>query len=126
MDNVKQSLDKIRKYHKNESSLKSFGDILLIKLGTLYGMDNENGEKTAALEYMKDFFGILENLYQISSKARHTMTRGDKNTGEKPKRFGMNPDRDEAVLVTELGLSAAKYLISKLDLYIIRRNSGQQ
>lgn len=126
MDNVKQSLDKIRKYHKDDNILMSFGDNLMIKSGTIYNTDLESGERTAALEHMKDFFCILERLYQISSKARHTTTRGDKNKGEKPKGFGMNPDRDEAILVTELGLSGAKYLISKLDRYLTRRNSSDQ
>lgn len=119
LDTVKQSVDKIRAYCKDDNNLICFGDKLLIQTGIIHKTEFDSDEKTAAQQHMKYLFSILENLYQISSKARHTTIR-ERNKGENPKGFGMSPDRDEAVFVTELGLIASKYLISKIDNYLTR------
>lgn len=118
MNKVKSSLDIIRKYSKleNKDKVKDLGYELLIKTGVINKIDSQRGEDIAATEFMSDFCSILESLYQIASKPAHPITKGKDG-----KRFSMSPDRSEATFVTEIGLSAAKYLISRINIYVLMK-----
>jgi hypothetical protein len=109
MDQVKSSLDAIRKY----SNKKDLGKELLIQTRIIDNIDSSAGD-IAAEEVMNDFFEILEKVYHIASKPAHTKGKG-KSGGS----FAMNPHKAEAVYVLTMGLAASKFLLERIETYIM-------
>jgi hypothetical protein len=109
MDRVKSSLDTIRKY----SNKKDLGKELLIYTGIIRNIDSSRGD-IAGEDVMNNFFEILDKVYQIASKPAHTKGKG-KSGGS----FAMNPDKAEAVYVLTMGLAASKFLLERIETYIM-------
>jgi hypothetical protein len=113
MDSVKTSVDTLRIYLKDPVHKKDLAKELFVDPGVVTNIDATGGDK-AAEDLIEKFENILENLYQIASKPAHPMSRPNKG---KPLRFRFNPDLSDAEFALQIGLSSAKYLISKCRTY---------
>ncbi|MGH9963999.1 MAG: hypothetical protein ACRD5E_04100 [Nitrososphaeraceae archaeon] len=113
MDSVKTSVDTLRIYLKNPVHKRDLAKELFVDPGVVSNIDPTGGDK-AAEDLIEKFVNILENLYQIASKPAHTMLRPNKGG---PLRFRFNPDLSDAEFALQIGLSSAKYLISKCRTY---------
>jgi hypothetical protein len=108
MDEVKSALDSLRNY-KNKSDL---GKELLVETSIIGNIDPSGGDFAAA-EVIVNFSNILDNTYWIASKPAHTKLQ------KKPqKRFSMDPDRADALLVLTIALASSKYLLQRIEHYI--------
>jgi hypothetical protein len=113
MDSVKTSVDTLRIYLKDPVHKKELAKELFVDPGVLNNIDSTGGD-IAAEDVLEKIGNILENLYQIASKPAHTMSRPTKGV---PLRFRFNPDKSDAEFALQIGLSSAKYLISKCRTY---------
>jgi hypothetical protein len=108
MDEVKSSLDTIRRYQNK----KDLGRELLVETSIIGNIDPAAGDN-AAENVITRLLNILEEVYQIASKPVHTTLRG-----KIPSRFSMNPDRTDAIFVLTTALAASKFLIERIETYI--------
>jgi hypothetical protein len=98
MDEVKSSLDSIRNYNNK----KDLGKELLVETGIIVNINPPAGD-LASEDVMDKFFRIMDNAYWIASKPAHTKLKGSSL------RFGMNPDRTDAILVLTVALASAEF-----------------
>ena len=110
MDEVKSSLDSIRNYNNK----KDLGKELLVETGIIVNINPPAGD-LASEDVMDKFFRIMDNAYWIASKPAHTKLKGSSL------RFGMNPDRTDAILVLTVALAYAKFLLQRIDHYMATR-----
>jgi hypothetical protein len=108
INEVKSSLDTIRKYPKK----KDRGRELLVETSIIGNLDPSAGDN-AAEDVITNFLNIMENVYQIASKPAHTTLRG-----KAAHRFSINPDRSEANLVLTTALAASKFLLERIEIYV--------
>ena len=108
MDEVKSSLDTIRRYQNK----KDLGRELLVETSIICNIDPAAGDN-AAENVITRLLNILEEVYQIASNPAHTTLRG-----KIPSRFSMNPDRTDAIFVLTTALAASKFLIERIETYI--------
>jgi hypothetical protein len=109
MDEVKTSLDAIRNYPNK----KDLGKELLVETSIIGNVDQYAGDR-AAEDIIDKFLKIMDNAYWIASKPAHTRAKG-----KSAQRFSMNPDRTEAILVLNIGLATTKFLLERIEHYII-------
>jgi hypothetical protein len=113
MDSVKTSVDSLRIYLKDPAHKKDLAKELYVDPGIVSNIDPTGGD-SAAEDLLEKLGNIVENLYQIASKPAHPMLRPKKGA---TLRFRFSPDLSDAEFALQIGLSSAKYLVSKCRTY---------
>jgi hypothetical protein len=109
MDEVKTALENIAAY----PSKRELGKELLVQTSVISNVDSSAGGDAAAVEVITKFLQLLDSAYWIASKPAHVKLKG-----KSAPRFGMSPDRTDAVFVLTIGLAAFKFLIERIELNI--------
>lgn len=99
---IKGALESIKEYEINPSTSGKF----LMETKTFKDIDIDGG-LTASNEVMGRIKGIMEHVYKISSKSIHVELE------RKGKKFSMEPDKEDALLMLEISLSIYRYFIEK-------------
>jgi hypothetical protein len=104
---IKTSLDSIKNLQISPTNAREF----LVDSKTFIDIDVGGAEK-AALDVIGRLKGIMDHIYQISSKAAHVQKANIK--------FEMNPDREDALFLFEMSVCILNYFIEKFKIRSVR------